>query len=77
MEAVARWYQRPEFGFAATVGGRLAVSWQFVEGALEWLTLVLGVVIGMLTVVRLLTELGVLPERRRRERRRVIRPPRP
>ncbi len=73
----ARGWRRPELGFMMTASSRLAAGWDVLEGALEWITLILGVLIGVLTVVRLVLE---MKERRRRgpsgrrwERRRSLR----
>ncbi|HET6567940.1 MAG TPA: hypothetical protein VFG50_08240 [Rhodothermales bacterium] len=64
-----RYPKRPELGFLSMAGGRLALSLHVFQGVLEWLTLILGVLVGLLTLVRLLIELGVIskPHPRRRK----------
>lgn len=58
-----RYLKRPELGFLSIAGGRLAISLHVFQGALEWTTLILGVLVGLLTLVRLLIELGIIPKR--------------
>ena len=51
-------WRRPEVGFYTTAVSVVAVNWNVVEGALQWATLILGVLVGLLTLVRLVRELG-------------------
>lgn len=72
METAIKPVRWPELGFVAIVSGHLAITGEGVEGALEWATLVLGVLIGLLTVARLLLELSTLFAQRRGGRSREI-----
>jgi len=55
-----RFIKRPELGFLTTAFGRLVFKWQVLEGVLEWATLIVGLLVGVLTLVRLLVELELL-----------------
>lgn len=56
---------RPFMGLLITWGAGLASVWNVLDGILETLTLLCGALIGVLTVCRLLRELGWIPKRSR------------